>query len=310
MVLFKEFVWRSQDRIVCLCRCVWDREIKIPTRVTPERTSSREIRLCPSLRSSYRSVMCFLTWERKGRRGNEGTVKRWRRGGGWGAEKGERGRKVNSTLQSSLCWLNTVDICQADCPAARPEGWWQRLPRRQRRSTSCDPLVSVGMTSPPQWVQWGGGSSPVATPADTVTQQPDRHQCLFLLESGTLSETDGRRLFEAEQRRNNGSAKLWWIKQYIYCVLLRNAVVYFGTIVSVLHLLYKIDDLSFKLHLQYHFVYETTTELIMECQHRPSELELQCKHVKWADKVMWLWSGRINQRKTICGGKKVEILGK
>lgn len=54
----------------------------------------------------------------------------------------------------------------------------------------------------------GGGSSPVATPADTVTQQPDWHQCLFLLESGTLSETDGRRLFEAEQRRNNGSAKL------------------------------------------------------------------------------------------------------
>lgn len=38
----------------------------------------------------------------------------------------------------------------------------------------------------------GGGSSPVATAADTVTQQPDRHQCLFLLESGTLSETDGR----------------------------------------------------------------------------------------------------------------------
>lgn len=34
---------------------------EIHTRVTPERTSSKEIRLCPSLRSSYRSVMCFLT---------------------------------------------------------------------------------------------------------------------------------------------------------------------------------------------------------------------------------------------------------
>lgn len=47
--------------VMCLCRCECERGIKVHTRVTPERTSSKEIRLCPSLRSSYRSVMCFLT---------------------------------------------------------------------------------------------------------------------------------------------------------------------------------------------------------------------------------------------------------
>lgn len=41
------------------------REIHFHTRVTPERTSSKEIKLCPSLRSSYRSVMCFLTWNKE-----------------------------------------------------------------------------------------------------------------------------------------------------------------------------------------------------------------------------------------------------
>lgn len=42
-------------------------QINIHTRVTPDKTSSREIRLCPSLRSSYRSVMCFLTCDRENR---------------------------------------------------------------------------------------------------------------------------------------------------------------------------------------------------------------------------------------------------
>ena len=32
------------------------------TRESPESTSSREIRLCPSLRSSYRSLTCFRTY--------------------------------------------------------------------------------------------------------------------------------------------------------------------------------------------------------------------------------------------------------
>ena len=32
------------------------------TRVSPDRTSSREMRLCPSRRSSYRSVMCLWAW--------------------------------------------------------------------------------------------------------------------------------------------------------------------------------------------------------------------------------------------------------
>lgn len=275
MVLFKEFVWRSQDRIMCLCRCVCEREIKIPTRVTPERTSSREIRLCPSLRSSYRSVMCFLTWERKGRRGNEGTVKRWRRGG-WGAEKGERGEKLiphsnHPSVDSTL--LTSVRLIA-------------RLPDRRAGDSGCrgdrDEAPAVTLSSLLAWHRhhnecsggwvvtggdrrWHGESA--AWPASVL---------VFVGKWDTQwdGRMDGRRLFEAEHRRNNGSAKLWWIKQYIYCVLLRNAVVYFGTIVSVLHLLYKIDDLSFKLHLQFHFVYETTTEFIMECQHKPSVLEL------------------------------------
>lgn len=42
------------------------------TSVSPERTSSREMRLCPSLRSSYRSVTCLWAW-----------------GGGGGQERGQ-----------------------------------------------------------------------------------------------------------------------------------------------------------------------------------------------------------------------------
>ena len=33
------------------------------TKVSPERTSKREIKLCPSLRSSYRSFTCFRTYK-------------------------------------------------------------------------------------------------------------------------------------------------------------------------------------------------------------------------------------------------------
>lgn len=35
------------------------------TSVSPESTSRREMRLCPSLRSSYRSVTCLWAWEHK-----------------------------------------------------------------------------------------------------------------------------------------------------------------------------------------------------------------------------------------------------
>lgn len=35
------------------------------TRVSPESTSNREMRLCPSLRSSYRSVMCRWAWKER-----------------------------------------------------------------------------------------------------------------------------------------------------------------------------------------------------------------------------------------------------
>lgn len=35
------------------------------TKVSPESTSRREMRLCPSLRSSYRSVTCLWAWGHK-----------------------------------------------------------------------------------------------------------------------------------------------------------------------------------------------------------------------------------------------------
>lgn len=36
--------------------------VTVLTSVSPESTSSREMRLCPSLRSSYRSVTCLWAW--------------------------------------------------------------------------------------------------------------------------------------------------------------------------------------------------------------------------------------------------------
>lgn len=53
--------------------------IKIHTRVTPERTSSSDIRLCPSRRSSYRSVMCFLTLGTRRQEGEGGTKRKRQR---------------------------------------------------------------------------------------------------------------------------------------------------------------------------------------------------------------------------------------
>lgn len=76
-------------------------EIHIHTRVTPERTSSKEIKLCPSLRSSYRSVMCFLTW-------NKCTGKIV------GCEGVEGGKRSVRSLNVPLHRLNATDNCQTD----------------------------------------------------------------------------------------------------------------------------------------------------------------------------------------------------
>lgn len=41
------------------------------TKDSPDKTSSKEIRLCPSRRSSYRSFTCFRTWGRERERERE-----------------------------------------------------------------------------------------------------------------------------------------------------------------------------------------------------------------------------------------------
>lgn len=53
--------WSGQDRETAEADVMiseGQRSLKL-TSVSPESTSSREMRLCPSLRSSYRSVMCL-----------------------------------------------------------------------------------------------------------------------------------------------------------------------------------------------------------------------------------------------------------
>lgn len=62
----------------CFCAGICVMGIKIHTRVTPDRTSSSDIRLCPSRRSSYRSVMCFLTLGTRRQEGEEGERQRKR----------------------------------------------------------------------------------------------------------------------------------------------------------------------------------------------------------------------------------------
>lgn len=172
---------------MCLCRWERERGIKVHTRVTPERTSSKEIRLCPSLRSSYRSVMCFLTWEREWQAKKEGR----RKGEGRGMEREKhRERKKKSEFHTLIIPLLTQHYWHL--PSRLPHSWqgcWQRLPGQRGRSTSCG-LLSL-LPWHPLLNDWGGGGlSLLATAAETVTQQPDQQQSFFLWESGTLSDID------------------------------------------------------------------------------------------------------------------------
>lgn len=57
----------ERDQIVQVMGQMGQRRVKVTglTSVSPESTSRREMRLCPSLRSSYRSVTCLWAWGHK-----------------------------------------------------------------------------------------------------------------------------------------------------------------------------------------------------------------------------------------------------
>lgn len=77
---------------------------------------------------------------------------------GWGGreEKEEtKEEKVNTPLQSSLCWLNTVDICQTACPTAGGAGDSGCRGDREE-APAVWPLVCVAMTLPLEWLYWRG----------------------------------------------------------------------------------------------------------------------------------------------------------
>lgn len=146
----------------------------------------------------------------KGRREGAGTDRKWtgRR------KKREKEKKVNFTLQSSLCWHLSGRLPHSW------QAWWQRLPGQQRWSTSC------ALLSPLPWccleINQGGSGSSLLAVTDTVTQRAGRAErsasVAVLCESGTLGGTDGRtdkrRLFEAQQRGKTGSSSEEWAKLY------------------------------------------------------------------------------------------------
>lgn len=78
--------------------------------------------------------------------------------------------KVNTPLQSSLCWLNTVDICQTACPTASGAGDSGCRGDREE-APAVWPLVCVAMTLPLEWLYWTGvkglGCHLEATAADS-----------------------------------------------------------------------------------------------------------------------------------------------
>lgn len=137
---------------MCLCRCECERGIKVHTRVTPERTSSKEIRLCPSLRSSYRSVMCFLTWEREWQAKKEGR----RKGEGRGMEREKhRERKKKLIPHSNHPSVDSTLLTSAIPIAPQLTGLLTAVARPTGTEHQLWPLVSVAMTSPSQWLGWG-----------------------------------------------------------------------------------------------------------------------------------------------------------
>lgn len=152
--------------------------IKIHTRVTPERTSSSDIRLCPSRRSSYRSVMCFLTL---------GT----RRQEGEGGKKRKRQRKRKLIPYSNHPSVDSTLLTSVRLLAPQPAGLVTAVAEAtQKKRIAVWPLVCVAMTLLLELLYWTGvkglGCHLEATVADTVTQQPDQHQCCFGLKVGRM----------------------------------------------------------------------------------------------------------------------------
>lgn len=181
-------------------RCVCKRG-QIHTRVTPERTSSREIRLCPSLRSSYKSEMCFLTWERR------------------------TGRKRDRKL-ISLSNHPSVDSLLLTC--ARPiapqlTGLVTAVAGPTETKCQLWPLrlCCHDIASDEQgwgWVSYWWRLLPIQW-LSSLAEPCDRHQCLFCFETGTQSvrRTGGRTETDSAwtERGNNGSAELWRVSKVL-----------------------------------------------------------------------------------------------
>lgn len=100
----------------------------------------------------------------KGRREGAGTDRKWT---GRRKKREKEKKKVNFTLQSSLCWHLSGRLPHSW------QAWWQRLPGQQRWSTSC------ALLSPLPWCcleinQGGSGSSLLAVTDSDSASGPSR----------------------------------------------------------------------------------------------------------------------------------------
>lgn len=132
----------------------------------------------------HTGLWCASSPERGGRKGNEERKGREREG--WGEKQNEKKLIPHSNHSS----VDSTLLTSARLIAPQLTGLVTAVAGPTEAKHQLWPLVSVAMTSPPQRVGWGQ-LSPVATAADTVTQQPNQHQCLFCLKVGhSVRQTD------------------------------------------------------------------------------------------------------------------------
>ncbi len=163
-----------------MCVCVRERWKSIPgwlQRGPPARRSG-----CVHPSDPHTGLWCASSPERGGRKGNEE-----RRGK---ERKGEKQNEKKLIPHSNQPSVDSTLLTSARLIAPQLTGLVTAVAGPTEAKHQLWPPVSVAMTSPPQW-GGRGQLSPVATAADTVTQQPDQHQCLFCLKVGhSLRQTD------------------------------------------------------------------------------------------------------------------------